>query len=433
YVHLHDVAHYYLGSKYFPELGYGSLYVAMARAEAEEFGYAVTPEARDLTGNYLVPIGQLLSASDGVKGRFSPERWESFRRDIRYFRQRMGSAFGDVLKDHGYNPTPVWSLVGGAIANRVPAGSPVGIFFLTLLDPLLLAIAFAAVAAVFGTETALLAIVYFCVAFGAMYTWKGGAFARELSFTAIVLSACFLERQRHTIAGASLGLAAGLRIFPGLLLAGVLFHGMGELRRTGRIPAAHTRFVTGFAAALLILVGATVLSPEGVSRWREFAANTGAHMRSASSNLIGVTGWLAYLSGGETATAEGIDAMITWRRTASRLQLVTLFPVALLLVAWLSQRVELLRAMALGALLILASLNLSAYYYAFVVLLLLAFRDRPRELALIFSVELLVYLVHLFEQHEVMLYLYKSLLLFFLLLILYLDDMRRRIPASSTA
>jgi hypothetical protein len=31
----HDAALYYLGSKYFRELGYGHLYTAMLRAEAE--------------------------------------------------------------------------------------------------------------------------------------------------------------------------------------------------------------------------------------------------------------------------------------------------------------------------------------------------------------------------------------------------------------
>ena len=35
FVHYHDVAHYYLGSKYFRELGYANLYTAMLRAEAE--------------------------------------------------------------------------------------------------------------------------------------------------------------------------------------------------------------------------------------------------------------------------------------------------------------------------------------------------------------------------------------------------------------
>ncbi|MGH7818255.1 MAG: hypothetical protein ACREQ9_00630, partial [Candidatus Binatia bacterium] len=429
------VAHYYLGSKYFSELGYGSLYVAIVRAEAEEFGHALTPEARDLGGNYLVPIGELLSASEPVKERFSPERWASLRRDVRYFREAMGNAFGDVLKDHGYNPTPVWALIGGALANLVPAGSPGGILVLALVDPLLLAIAFGAIGAVFGVEAALLGVIYFCVAFGAMFTWKGGAFLRELSFAAIVLSACFLERGRQALAGASLALAAALRIFPGLLLAGIVFHGAGELRRTRRLPAAHLSFVAGFALALLLLAGATALQRDGLARWAEFARNTSAHMQSASSNLIGVTGWIAYLSAGEPTSPEAVDAMILWRRSAARLQLVTLLPLALFAVAWLSQRVEGLRAMALGAIVVLASLNLSAYYYTFLVLFLLAFRDRPRELALVFSVEFLVYLAHLFEQHEVMLYLYKSLLLVFLLTALHADELRapaRRKIDSST-
>src|SRR5262249_32821338 len=137
WIHFHDVAHYYLGSKYFAELGYGDLYVGLLRAEQEEYGYFLTDEARDLSGSYLVPIARLLGRSDAVKARFSAERWKDFRTDLRLFRDAMGQTWGEVLKDHGYNPTPAWSLVGGALANQVPAGSRRGVFLLTLLDPLL--------------------------------------------------------------------------------------------------------------------------------------------------------------------------------------------------------------------------------------------------------------------------------------------------------
>src|SRR5262245_57388389 len=52
FIHLHDVAHYYLGAKYFPELGYQSLYTALLRAEAEKYqDHFRSLEARDLETN----------------------------------------------------------------------------------------------------------------------------------------------------------------------------------------------------------------------------------------------------------------------------------------------------------------------------------------------------------------------------------------------
>src|SRR5207249_1196016 len=83
YMHLHDVAHYYLGSKYFPEVGYGQLYIAMLRAEAERYdNHFLAIEARDLETQALVHIRTLLRRSEPVKARFSPERWLSFQEDV---------------------------------------------------------------------------------------------------------------------------------------------------------------------------------------------------------------------------------------------------------------------------------------------------------------------------------------------------------------
>ena len=86
FIHLHDVAHYYLGAKYFPELGYRSLYTAMLRAEAERYeNHFRSLEARDLETNGLVDIRALLARSDAVKQRFSAERWAAFQDDVASF------------------------------------------------------------------------------------------------------------------------------------------------------------------------------------------------------------------------------------------------------------------------------------------------------------------------------------------------------------
>lgn len=424
WAHLHDVAHYYLGSKYSTEVGYGKLYVALLRAEQEEYGHSLVPRARDLSGNYLAPVGQLLAGSEEVKTRFTPERWSAFRADMRMFRETMGQGYGGVLEDHGYNPTPVWTLLGGFLANRVPAGSFAGVVLLTLLDPVLLAATFAAVAWAFGLESALLVAVYFCVSFGAAFDWVGGAFLRHLSFSAILLSACALSRSRDATAGMLLALAAALRVYPALLATGVVGHGIWEWRRTGTLPAGTRRFALGFTAALALFLSATFLRSEGVEHWRGFTRNISAHGQSVSSNVIGLTNWIAYAPGFRLDTEEGLERFASWRETAHRLQLATLFLLATLFVIVRSRQQDPVTAMGAGTLLVFTGLNLSAYYYTFLALLVLAYRDQPRQLAQLFLVELTVYAVGLFEAHEVMLYLYKSLLLLYLFLVLHLDAFR---------
>ena len=90
--------------------------------------------------------------------------------------------------------------------------------------------------------------------------------------------------------------------------------------------------------------------------------------------------------------------------------------------------------------LLLAGLNLSAYYYSFLAVVPLVFRDRPREIGLLFAGEALIGLAHLFEHHEVVLYLAKSFLLavFWIAVFLLADPGRFRrkevqIDSASTA
>ena len=140
FIHLHDVAHYYLGSKYLAEAGYGDLYTAMLRAEAELYDdHFKTVTARDLATYEEVHIRTLLQASGPVKAAFSDERWEDFKRDVAFFRDKLDQQYAAVLMDHGFNPTPVWAMIGGALARLVPPGSERGILALCLADVGLLA------------------------------------------------------------------------------------------------------------------------------------------------------------------------------------------------------------------------------------------------------------------------------------------------------
>ena len=186
FIHWHDVTHYYLGSKYSGELGYEHLYTAMLRAEAEIYDdHFVALEARDLKTNSLVDIRQLLRDSDAAKERFDPERWRDFKLDVELLHQELGPHWASVLRDHGYNPTPVWTTLVSQLTGRIPAGSRLGIELLTLLDPLILLLLLVVIARTFGLEAATWVVVYFCVIFGATFGWTGGALLRYLWFLGV--------------------------------------------------------------------------------------------------------------------------------------------------------------------------------------------------------------------------------------------------------
>ena len=426
WVHYHDVAHYYLGSKYFDELRYGDLYTGMLRAEAEVYGDRFrTVEARDLRSGDIVHIRALLQDSERVKARFTPDRWVDFRADVAYFREALGGQFGGLYKDHGFNPTPVWPLLGGWVANRVPAGSARGIFLLTLLDPLLVAGAFAAVLWAFGLETMLLAVIAFCVVFGANFGWTGGAFLRFLWFFGVVAGLSALHKRRFATAGALLALATCLRIFPAFFAAGLFFKAAADALAHGGIERGYRRFFAAFAAAAALLVGASVAA-DGGQAWAGFRDNMAEHRTTVSPNMVGLTSLLAYRSGPTLVTQEEFRAIRERRERIYRAQLATVFVVALVACALVAPFLDDVAAAALGVPLLFVGLNLASYYYAFLVVLVLAHRGHPRRLALVFAAEAISHALLLFEEREALLYLFRDLVLLYLFAALALEQWKAR-------
>lgn len=421
WVHLHDVAHYYLGAKYAAEVGYDDLYVAALRAEAELYDdHFHTLNARDLATNQLVDIRQLLRASEPVKARFDAARWRDFKADVALFRDRLGPLWAGVLSDHGYNATPPFTLVARTIANRVPAGNATGVLLLTLLDPLLLVIATAAAAWGFGPAGALLAALHFLLVYGAGFAWTGGALLRFGWFCALIAGLACLARQRWRSAGALLAVASALRLFPAAFAVGVMLHGVWASRAVGRPSRRHLRFAAAFAVTLALLVCATFAAGAGRDRWSEFTARIDRQVETLSPNLVGLTQLLALRPGPAQVTQDELVALEARRSRLYRWQLAIVGPVALALCLAAARRRDAVEASLLGIPLLLAATNLASYDGVILVGLTLAWRAAPRALILILGVELASYVLALFADREAAVFALRTVLLVMLVTALYI-------------
>lgn len=96
YVHEWDTYHYYMGAKYFPEIGYARLYLCTVVADAQEGRLDPTSDrtARDLETNRLVSAQILAGEPERCIRHFAPERWEAFKTDLNWFREHMGAGAG---------------------------------------------------------------------------------------------------------------------------------------------------------------------------------------------------------------------------------------------------------------------------------------------------------------------------------------------------
>ncbi len=298
-VHLWDAYHYYVGAKYFPEIGYSSLYECSALAEADDGDIDALRQRqmRDLSTNQLVPAESVLAHQGRCRTAFSPDRWESFRSDVRFFRKAMGeTVWSQSQTDHGFNATPAWILAGMALAGPTHASRGT-LTLLATLDILVMMGAWLLIRWAFGFEAACVATLFFGLNAFARFAWTGGAFLRYDWLFWAIAGVCFLRRERDGAAGFALGYSAALRVFPAFLIAGLavgLLVGALRARRLGPELSRYRRFAAGLVLATAVLGTLSIAAVGRPRAWSEFRDNTRRLLSSESENLVGLPVLTAY-------------------------------------------------------------------------------------------------------------------------------------------
>lgn len=247
FVHYLDHRQYFTTAKYFWEIGYRGLYRADMAAFLEDEparreAIARKP-MRDLDTHRMSTVGEQMAEIGAVRGRFNPERWESYKRDARYFRRAMGEGeYFRYMVDFGGNATPVWMAIAGGLYNLIVPGEKT-LFLTGLLDAVLIFLALAAIGRSFGLRTMLICMTVFgandFIMFGS--NW-GGATLRHDWMAYLALGACALKRERWFLGGAFLGFATMIRAFPALTVAAMALPALWWIYdfrvSRGRLPSA---------------------------------------------------------------------------------------------------------------------------------------------------------------------------------------------------
>src|SRR5258706_4150088 len=124
-----------------------------------------------------------------------------------------------MQNDHGYNPPPVWTVMGHFWSSLHPATDEY-IRFLAYFDLCFLAGMFAAIYWAFGWRVFAVAAIFWGCQLPAEYFWTGGAFMRQDWLSWLVLSACLVRKPFYALAGAAFAYSTLFRVFPGGLLVG---------------------------------------------------------------------------------------------------------------------------------------------------------------------------------------------------------------------
>lgn len=275
FYHRHAMFQRYLGSKYFPELGYDGLYTCAAVSESERQPLTRgaskrTPYVRDLTTFELVPAPDLAARDGGACQRRLGARWAAFARDVAFLESQSEPDYWEGMKkDRGYNGAPGFTLLAGRLASLTEAS--VSTFqWLAYLDPLLLLATFGAITWAFGLHAASASLIGGCCLGFAPSFWTRGSYLEFLGAFLAVLSMCLVRKSRPLAAGALAILAAlvdATAIWPGVAWLGLLLvRAIDAKRRGGDVLSVESRraligalsAAAVVAAACFALLGASV-------------------------------------------------------------------------------------------------------------------------------------------------------------------------------
>lgn len=382
FIHTWDAFHYYLGSKYFPEVGYSGLYEATVAFDLDEGREAEVRarRVRDLSTNRLEPGGAVVAKARARRSAFTSGRWEAFRTDAAFFRAQLGTArWAAVHSDHGYNATPVWGIAGALLASTGPA-TPSQLGLLAALDPIQLATAGAVGAWAFGWRAMAVAVIFWGTNYPARFWWTGGAFLRTDWLLLLVLGVSLLRKGRPGSAGAALATATLLRVFPGVVFLGLALRaGMRILReRRLRVEREELRILAGAALAAAFLLPLSALVAGGGRRldpaaFSAFIANSRKHLETPLTNNVGLVPLVAFdpaTRGSVTVRPGAFDPWGRWKASRMRFArerrvLAGLAASAILiLAAFASRRREAWEGTLVGLALLPAITTLTSYYAA---------------------------------------------------------------------
>jgi hypothetical protein len=409
-VHTWDMRNYFPTIKYFKELKFDGVYLASLAAYVDVVGggdprSVRSTQIRDLTTYEMISGDQAVPKMDEVRARFTPARWDEFRRDMKYFIDTMGGPdYLGSMHDHGGNATPVWLLGAWLVLRNAPANEwTLGLA--GAIDPVLLALFFVLLWRTFGLRV----MLYSLVVFGATDFYQlgsnlMGSTLRQDWLVSIGIGACCLKRGRHVLGGALLAYGGLIRAFPAIaalfLIVPLIWWFVDKWLTDRRaisianLRADHRgtlRAIAGAAMAVILLAAVTTATFGAKDAWVTWFAKMQIHAVGPSTNNVGLRNILAWRPGNSSAALVRVVHGSPWnewerRQFASFAQLRPLFYLVNALVFGLAlfaaRRRQLHQVVLIGLLLIPFLFYPSNYYCHFIFLLPMCFvRDsaEPRD------------------------------------------------------
>jgi len=277
----------------------------------------------------------------------------------------------------------------------------------------------------FGIEAGTLGLLVFAIGFPWVYTWTGGGLGRSMWLLCTVVGISLLRKDRPLAAGAALGTAGALQVFPLVLLGGPALALAVKTMRSRTLDSGAIKLLGAAAVAFAGLI-ALGLGVRGPIAYTEFIHNSAKHVSTPSANRLGLGKVLYYISEADPSRVTlpaGLAQALFW---VAAIAFTILFARAVLHVARDEHRV------ILSVLLLLVVFQLSSYYWTILMCVApLAMVRASRAIVLLsltLGTQMAVLLLGDLPRHGYYAVVSAALILFSMYLFV---DVTRRRPASA--
>lgn len=390
YFHRGDTFHYYVGAKYFDEVGYWDLYECTVKALGET-RFQNKDTVRDLRTYQKVNVARVLETGPDCLDRFSPERWEQFKSDLELWSQTR-VRMRKMVTDHGYNGTPVQAFFAGRLANLIPV-SEAALAQAALIDAFIICLMMVIVCRTFGWKLGLVFAVFYFTNVVDRYMIIGASFMRFWWLLTLVGGIAALKLRKHGWAGGLLAASTMLNVFPALFVFGVLVHYGWESIRTKSISRGARRFVLAAGLTTICLGALGAAHGQGFANYREFENNMRLHtsdpVNTKGEVILRQSGFgvglkYAFLYRGEHSK-DAIKRHYSWKKKTDEYRQVehvhkaaaVLLIGTVLLLASRMDRIE--TTTLVGFTIMFCLLDTASYYFTISCLLILLWHARARD------------------------------------------------------
>ena len=268
--------HYYLGAKYFPELGYRDLYREVLKADLEGGNrFSKVEKIRDMETYRSTDADTIRELPRNE--HWTDERWEEFVEDVEYMgRIRARSFWREPMADRGYNASPTWSAFGTWITNRLDVSNVRHQTIMIALDPIMLLIAFGVSVWAFGWTRSLLVLLGVLLWYGTKGSMIGKIFQYDW-FAASWAGIALLARKRFAWAGALFAYASCSRIFPTILFCGPALHFLRAWWKEKKLHPGLSKMALSAALVGVLGIAIGASAGRGWAGWSEFRDNISIH------------------------------------------------------------------------------------------------------------------------------------------------------------